>query len=77
MDIRNRMVTVRDRKDPWKKDGNNQRIPMLNLTGYDAWQVLLEQRIVTRGIGKVFPHHHKSAFWPVQLSLDSLKQTQC
>ena len=60
VDIQNRMVTVRDRKYPRKKDGNNQGIPMLRLTGYDAWQVLLEQRIVTRGIGRVFPHHHKS-----------------
>jgi integrase len=59
MDIRNRMVTEHDRKDPRKNDGNNQRIPMLSLTGYDAWQVLLEQRIETRGIGRVFPHQHK------------------
>ena len=44
----------RERKYPPKKDGNNQRIPMLNLTGYDAWEVLLEQRIVTRGNGKLF-----------------------
>ena len=34
---------------------------MLNLTGYDAWQVLLEQRLLTGGKGRVFPHHHKSA----------------
>jgi integrase len=61
VDIRNRMVTVRDRKDPRQKDGNHQRVPMLNLTGYDAWEALLEQRIVTHGNGRVFPHHHKSA----------------
>ncbi len=73
VDIRNRMVTVRDRKDPRKKDGNNQRIPMLNLTGYDAWQVLLEQRIVTRGIGKVFPHHHKSAGTAFQRACKELR----
>lgn len=61
LDIHNRMVIVRNRKDPRKKEGNNQRVPLLNLTGYDAWQVVLEQRIVTRGKGRVFPHHHKSA----------------
>ena len=61
VDVRNRMITVRNRKDPRKKEGNHQRVPLLDLTGYDAWQVLLEQRIVTRGIGRVFPHHHKSA----------------
>lgn len=71
VDIRNRMVTVRDRKDPRKKDGNNQHIPMLSLTGYDAWQVLLEQRIVTRGIGRVFPHHHKSSGVRRQINMES------
>jgi len=60
VDVHNRVVTVRDRKDPRRKDGNHQRVPMLNLTAYDAWEILLEQRIVTRGVGRVFPHHPKS-----------------
>jgi integrase len=60
VDIDKRMVTVKDRKDPRKKDGNHQRVPMLDISGYSAWEVLLEQRIVTRGKGRVFPHHHKS-----------------
>jgi integrase len=60
VDIQRRLVTVRNRKDPRRKDGNHQRVPMLSLTGYDAWEVLLEQRIVTNGFGRVFPHHHKS-----------------
>ena len=34
---------------------------MLSLTGYDAWQVIIEQSIVTHRRGRVFPHHHKSA----------------
>ena len=61
VDVASRIVTVRDRKDPRRKDGNHQRVPMLGLTGYDAWQVILEQRLVTAGRGRVFPHHHKSA----------------
>lgn len=61
IDLQNRMATVRNRKDPRKKDGNNQRVPLLDLTGIDAWEVVLEQRIVTHGKGRVFPHHHKSA----------------
>jgi integrase len=73
VDIRNGMVTVRDRKDPRKKDGNNQRVPLLNLTKYDAWEVLLEQRIVTRGIGRFFPHHHKSAGTAFQPACKELK----
>ena len=40
--------------------GINQTIPLLNATGYDAWQLMLEQRIVTRARGRVFPHHSKS-----------------
>ncbi len=32
-----RMLLIRDRKDPRKKSGNNQRIPLLDVTGYDAW----------------------------------------
>jgi integrase len=60
VDMKKRMVTIRDRKDPRRKDGNHQKVPLLNSTGYDAWQTILEQRIVTRGIGRVFPYHSKS-----------------
>jgi integrase len=55
-----RTVTIRDRKDPRRKDGNHQVVPLLNSTGYDAGQLILEQRIVTRGLGRVFPYHSKS-----------------
>jgi integrase len=61
VNAKTRIVVIRDRKDPRKKEGNHHRVPMLDLSGYDAWQVLLEQRIITRGLGRVFPHHHKSA----------------
>ena len=73
VDIENRMVTIRDRKDPRKKDGNHMRVPMLDLTGYSAWEVLLEQRIVTRGRGRVFPHHHKSTGTAFQRACKDLK----
>ena len=43
-----------------RKDGDHQIVPLLNSTGYDACQTILEQRIVTRGIGRVFPYHSKS-----------------
>ncbi|MCY6380239.1 site-specific integrase [Hoeflea prorocentri] len=61
VDLKNRIVIVRNRKDPRHKDGNSQKVPLLNLTGFDAWQLLLEQKIITNGVGRVFPHHHKSA----------------
>jgi hypothetical protein len=38
-----------NRKDPRRKDGNHQVVPLLNSTGFDAWQIILEQRILTRG----------------------------
>src|SRR5262245_24327061 len=60
VDMKKRTITVRDRKDPRRKDGNHQKVPLLNLTGYDAWEVLLEQRIVTRAQGRVFPHNGRS-----------------
>jgi integrase len=58
--MQERTVKIRDRKDPRRKDGTHQTIPLLNSTGYDAWQLMLEQRIVTRGRGRVFPHRSKS-----------------
>ena len=73
IDIQNRMVTIRDRKDPRKKEGNHMRVPMLDLSGYSAWEVLLEQRIVTRGKGRVFPHHHKSTGTAFQRACKDLK----
>lgn len=36
-------------------------VPLLNLTGYDAWQLLLEQRILTHGKGRIFPYSASSA----------------
>jgi len=61
VDLKTRVVTIRDRKDPRHKDGNDQKVPLLNLSGFDAWQLMLEQKILTGGKGRVFPYHHKSA----------------
>ena len=40
VDLTKRVVTIRDRKDPRNKEGNHQKVPLLNLTGIDAWQLL-------------------------------------
>lgn len=61
VDLTKRIVTIRNRKDPRNKIGNHQKVPLLNLTGFDAWQLLLEQKILTGGKGRCFPYHHKSA----------------
>jgi integrase len=61
VDKKKRLVTIRDRKAPQDKQGNHQVVPLLNLTGFDAWQIIMEQRILTRGIGRVFPYSAASA----------------
>jgi len=60
VDARTRCVIVRDRKDPRKKQGNDQRVPLLNLTGYDAWALLEEQRFVSQSTGRVFPYNGRT-----------------
>lgn len=72
IDLEKRLVVVRDRKDPRHKDGNDQKVPLLNLTGFDAWQLLLQQKILTGGKGRVFPYHHKSAGTAFQRGRDVL-----
>jgi integrase len=59
---RTKMLTIRDRKDPRAKKGNDQRIPLLAVSGYDAAALIEEQR-AARGNedDRIFPYHHKSA----------------
>jgi integrase len=56
------MLTIRDRKDPRQKKGNDQRIPLLAVSGYDAFALIEEQRSV-RGNedDRIFPFNHRSA----------------
>jgi integrase len=58
--MKKRLVVIQDRKDPRNKEGNDQKVPLLDLTGYDAREVVLQQRIVARGYGRIFPHNHRS-----------------
>src|SRR5208337_4056597 len=52
-----RMLLIRDRKDPQKKSGNNQRIPLLDVTGYDACAIIEEQRSSAGNqFGRIFPY---------------------
>jgi integrase len=56
-----KIVLIRDRKDPRKKDGNDQFVPLVNFTGFDAWALLEEQREWTRVKERCFPYNHKSS----------------
>jgi integrase len=60
VDERRRTVTVRDRKDPRNKLGNDQRVPLVDLTGYDAWALMLEQRTARPTKGRIFPYDGRS-----------------
>ena len=55
------MLTIRDRKDPREKKGNDQRIPLLAVSGYDAFALIDEQRSI-RGNedDRIFPYASKS-----------------
>jgi integrase len=56
-----KMLTIRDRKDPRQKKGNDQRIPLLAVSGYDALALAEEQR-ACRGNDddRIFPFNHRS-----------------
>jgi len=40
------MLTIRDRKDPREKKGNDQRIRLLAVSGHDALALIEEQRAI-------------------------------
>jgi integrase len=58
---RTKMQLIRDRKDPREKKGNDQQIPLLAVSGYDAMALIEEQRAI-RGNedDRIFPYNHKS-----------------
>ncbi|MAN73056.1 MAG: integrase [Henriciella sp.] len=60
VDMRRRIVTVRDRKDPRQKDGNHQKVPLVDLTGYDGWALINEQRRHNNNIGRAFPYNPRT-----------------
>lgn len=62
LNARTKMLTIRDRKDPRAKKGNDQRIPLLGLSGYDAMALVEEQRAIRNNESdRIFPYHHRSA----------------
>jgi len=60
VDAGTRTAVILSRKDPRKKDGNNQRVPLLDATRYDAMALLAEQRAAVGGKGQCFPYNGKS-----------------
>jgi integrase len=61
LNARTKMLTIRDRKDPRLKKGNDQRIPLLAVSGYDALALIEEQRAIrANDDDRIFPFNHKS-----------------
>lgn len=60
-DREKKMLLVRDRKDPRRKSGNNQHIPLLDVCGYDACAIINEQRTYSgKNSGRIFPYNGRS-----------------
>ena len=52
---RTKMLTIRDRKDPREKSGNDQRIPLLSVSGFDAVALIDGDRDLETGrLGRSF-----------------------
>ena len=60
IDLTAQLAIVRNRKDPRRKNGNDQRVPLLDATGFDAIALLKEQRMVSPITERVFPYNSKS-----------------
>lgn len=59
---RTKMLTIRDRKDPRQKKGNDQRIPLLKVSGYDAQEFIeVQYRHRSNRDDRIFSFNHKSA----------------
>ena len=54
-----RTVVIRDRKDPRAKAGNDEEVPLLDVTGYDAFDLATQQP--PSQDGRIFPYDTKSA----------------
>ena len=68
-----RTISVRDRKDPRHKSGNQQKVPLLDLTGVDAWAILEEQRPLSHGKGRIFPFNPQSVGTAFRRACKALK----
>lgn len=60
VDMQKRTLIVRDRKDPRHKQGNDQRVPLVDLTGYDAWNMIEAERKISGPSGRIFPYNSRS-----------------
>jgi integrase len=60
VDPANHVVMVHDRKDPREKNGNDQLVPLLDLTGFDALHLIQEQRRLWPRGERIFAYNSRS-----------------
>lgn len=58
LDAVGRTVIIRDRKHPREKSGNDEVVPLLDVTGYGALAII--QRQPPSGDGRIFPYKAKT-----------------
>ncbi len=73
IDVTGRTVMVRDRKDPRDKIGNDQKVPLIDSTGYDAWALLQEQKPFAGQSDRVFPYNARSVGTAFRRTCQDLK----
>lgn len=54
------LALVRDRKDPRRKSGNHQKVPLLDVTGYSATTLVREQLALGLGGERLFPYNGRT-----------------
>jgi len=60
-DANKQMLLFRNRKDPGKTTGNDPRIPLSDVSGYDACKIIEEQgRFSNIRVGRIFPYNGRS-----------------
>lgn len=60
-DAKGKMLLIRDRKDPRRKYGNDQLIPLVDLSGYDPIELIEQQRAYRSNFDdRIFPFNGRS-----------------
>ena len=60
LDRAKKILTIRDRKDPRQKKGNDQSIPLLDVSGYSALDLIEKHGKAGAATDRIFPYNHKS-----------------
>jgi len=56
LDRKRKLLTIRDRKDPREKKGNDQSIPLLDVFGYSALEFIQDFSTVGKYADRIFPY---------------------